>query len=532
MKKTKIIQVIAVITSCTLLTACQTPPMYYDAQDNTSDAKDKIMQDNKAITDQAKAAQNAVVYKDSMYVDTSPIDLAQQPTWLTNTISVHGASLPFSFYSRQVITDPNIISTYQTDLEQNRPVTLNYSGSVEGALHALSAKTGYLYTIHNNEIYWQEYVTKTYDIAFLPGDAEYLVGKSTGGGGGGASGGGGGSGGASGGGGTVTQANPGNSADEYNNIQGKMSVWNDIDSTIKSMLSKNGSVIISQSTTSVTVHDTPERVHAISDYIKQINKSLSQEVMIKVQVLDVNLSKSFNYGIDWALAAKFFNKSHVNFLFNGNFSQPVSMSPLSGAGSSATGAGIGTAASSVLINALSQQGTVSLSTEPTIVTTNNQVASINLLSQIGYLAQVANTTSSSQAGAGQIQTTLTPGQVSTGFTLYILPKVIGDQIYMQISSDLSTLQGIRDLFSSNNTTGTIGQIAQKIQVPDVSSKSFNQRSIVKSGATLILAGFTQLKNDAESSKMFGADALGGKGADQEEEETIVLVTPYILNNNS
>jgi len=527
MKKTTLLQTLALIVSCSLLTACQTPPMYYDSQDNSSNLKDKVVQDDKTFTDQAKATQNAVVYKDNMYVDTSPIDLAQQPEWLTTTITIHGASLPFSFYSRQIISNPNVVTTYQTDLEQNKPITLNYTGSVEGALQVLSAKTGYRYTIHNNEIYWQEYITKTFDIAFLPGDAEYLVGKSTSSGSSSSSSGGG-SGGS--GGGMVTQADPGNSDSEYNNIQGKMSVWSDINSTIKSMLSANGTVIISQSTTSVTVHDTPERVQAIASYIKQINDNLSKEVMIKVQVLDVNLSKNFNYGINWQLAAKFIGRS--KFMFNGDFSQPVSLSPLSGAGSAATGIGVGTAGSSAIINALSQQGTVSVATEPTIVTTNNQVASINLLSQVGYLAQVSNTTSTAGQQGGQTQTTLTPGQVNTGFTLYILPKVINDQIYMQISSDLSTLQEIRDLYSSNQTTGgTAGQLAQMIQVPDVNSKSFNQRSIVKSGTTLILAGFSQLKNQAEQEKMFGTDALGGKGADQEEEETIVLVTPYILNNN-
>lgn len=531
MKKSQLFQFISIMITCALLTSCATPPMYYDSQDNVSNTKDKISQDRKAIDQQAKSAEDAVVYKDSMYVDNQAINLSEQPTWLNNKITVHGSSLPFSFYSRQVITDPNVITTYQTDLEQNKPITLNYTGSVEGALQVLSAKTGYTYEIHNNGIYWQEYITKTFDIAFLPGDAEYLVGKSTGGSsssGGSASSGGSGSSSA-----TVIQGSPGNADDEYNNIQGKMSVWDDMGSTIKSMLSKNGSVIISQSTTSVTVHDTPERVQAIAAYIKQLNTNLSKEVMIKVQVLDISLDKAFNYGINWALAAKFIGES--TFKFNGNFSQPISLSPLSGAGASATGMGVTSASgSSVLINALSQQGTVSVATEPTIVTTNNQVASLNLLSQVGYLAQIANTSSDSQQSGGQTQTTLTPGSVSTGLTLYILPKVIGNHIYMQISSDLSDLLEIRDLYSSTSTTGastTIDQVQNMIQVPDINSKSFNQRSIVKSGTTLILAGFTQLTNQANESKMFGSAALGGKGAEQKDEETIVLVTPYILNSN-
>lgn len=524
MKKTKLVQSISLTVGCALLTACATPPMYYNAKDNVSNTKDKITQTQKQFIQAAKASSDSVVYENRMYVDKQPINLAAQPAWLKKRITIHGASLPFSFYSSHIVRGSGILTTYQTNLEQSKAVTLNYSGTIEGALKALSAKTGYMYTVNNNQILWKEYVTKTFNIAFLPGDSQYLVGKSTGGGSGSDPS-------SAGGSGTVTQGSKGNANDEYNNISGKMSVWDDLEKTIKSMLSKNGKVIVSQSTTSITIHDTPERVKTISSYIKQVNKNLSREVMVKVQVLDIKMNKSFNYGINWKLAAKFIGKT--SFAFNGNFSQPVSISPLSGAAASATGAGFTRGSSSVLINALSQQGDVSVATEPTVVTTNDQVASINLLSQRGYLAKIANTSSNSQQQGGQTQTTLTPGQVSTGFTLYILPKVINGKVYMQLSSDLSSLLQIRDLYSSSNSDASAGktnEVGSMIQVPDINSKSFNQRSIVKSGTTLILAGFKQLSNQANNQKMFGLDALGGRGAKQQDEETIVLVTPYILNN--
>ena len=47
--------------------------------------------------------------------------------------------------------------------------------------------------------------------------------------------------------------------------------------------------------------------------------------------------------------------------------------------------------SQFLFNALSQQGKVSIATEPTVVTTNNQVASINITQTRGYLAKIENT---------------------------------------------------------------------------------------------------------------------------------------------
>lgn len=526
MKKINVIRTTSLAVSCALLAACATPPMYYNAQDNVAATKTKISQSQGTANQQMKVQQGAVEYKNSMYVDNAPINLAQEPAWLQKPISLHGANLPFSFYSQQLVGNAGIITSFQTNLQQNKKISLSYSGTVEGALKALAAKTGYLYKINGNQIYWQEYITKTFNIAFLPGDSSYMVGKQTGGDSAQNSGGGGGSDQNA----TVVQGGKGNADNEYNNISGKMSVWSDIQKTVKSMLSPKGTVIVSESTTSITVHDTPERVQAIHNYIKSVNADLFKEVMVKVQVLDIKLNKSFNYGINWQVAASFISKS--KFVFNGNFSQPVSISPLSG--TTAAGVGVQKGASSALINALSQQGTVSISTEPTIVTTNNQVASINLLSQVGYLAKISNTTSDAQSQGGQTETTITPGQVSTGFTLYLLPKIIDNKIYMQLSSDLSSLLEIRNLYSSGQDQSSSqsqgGSAGSMIQVPDINSKSFNQRSIVKSGTTLILAGFKQMTNRANNQKMFGVDALGGRGAQQQDEETIVLVTPYILNN--
>lgn len=520
----KIIQTLVVLSSASLLAACATPPMYNAAKGNISDVKDSITQNDAKYTQQAKAANQAVIIKNGMYVDSTPIDIAQTPAWLKNHITIHGGILPFSFYSQNVVRNSNVSVSYQEGLQANKTFSLDYSGTVEGALKAISDKTGYIYKINGNQIYWQQYVTKTFDIAFLPGASSYLVGKKSGGSGDSTN--------SSSGSGdaVVTQGNKGASENEYSNIQAQISVWNDLESTIKSMLSNNGKVIVSQSTTSITVHDTPDRVKAIGNYIKQVNNNLSQQVMIKVEVLDIDLHKDFNYGINWALAARFAESK--SFIFNGNFSQPVSISPLSG-GASAIGAGIssgGSNPSEVLINALSQQGDVSVATEPTIVTTNDQVASINLVSQVGYLAKISNTSSSDQQQGGQTQTTITPGQVSTGLTLYILPKIIDGKVYMQLSSDLSNLKEIRDLYSEGSDSDPTKD-AQKIQVPDITSKEFNQRSIVKSGTTLILAGFKQMSNQTAGSKMFGISALGGKGAQQEDQETIVLVTPYILNQN-
>jgi hypothetical protein len=63
----------------------------------------------------------------------------------------------------------------------------------------------------------------------------------------------------------------------------------------------------------------------------------------------------------------------------------------------------------------------------------------------------------------------------------------------------------------------------------LTQKQFNQRSVIGSGDTLILAGFREVKNESGAMQLFNSQALGGKGAKQQIIETIVLITPIILH---
>jgi hypothetical protein len=66
-------------------------------------------------------------------------------------------------------------------------------------------------------------------------------------------------------------------------------------------------------------------------------------------------------------------------------------------------------------------------------------------------------------------------------------------------------------------------------VPNVTQKQFNQRSVIASGSTLILAGFKQVQNQTGAMQLLDSQALGGKAATQSNSETIILITPIILN---
>lgn len=128
---------------------------------------------------------------------------------------------------------------------------------------------------------------------------------------------------------------------------------------------------------------------------------------------------------------------------------------------------------------------------------------------------------------------LQAGMVTDGYTLYVLPKIQKTQVYLQISSSLANLLGMETAKSGGGTSGTVENgSANQIQVPILSNKEFNQRSRVATGETLVIAGFSSVRNQSVSDSPFGITPLGGQGAEHKNVETIVLITPTILPGNT
>ncbi len=407
--------IILLFSSVIMLTACHNP-VYNQTQGNVADVKIRSQTARFKSDNDAKPLP-PLLMKQGPYVDTTPISLESSPSWLSEHIVIRGDQLPFSYYSRTIAAGAgnNVLTKYQIGLDPAINVSINYSGPIKGALELLASKTGYVYSLRRNSVYWQAFITRTMDIAFMPGGTDYLMGKKS-----------------QGGGSTTSQSSgsqvqnfvSSDSSDgEYSNLAAKLSIWDDLNVSIKQLLSPDGKVTVSEATTTVTVRDRPTNVQLVEQYILNLNKSLSKQVLVKIQVLEVTLENDWNFGIDWQLIAKAFKNSP--FVINGNYGTPVNITsftpqptinPNGVTGTTGTGLipapqfgvnenqfpfkpGANTIPSYViLLNALSQQGHTSIVSEPRVVCMNNQVSVVRIVTQNGYIASIQNTTA---VGNGQ-----------------------------------------------------------------------------------------------------------------------------------
>jgi len=528
------------------LAGCHSP--HYDQTvANVADVKiradDALHRSNSAIRQPP-----ALIVNPGLYVDTSPISLVHNPHWFNNRVIIRGDQLPFSYYARMVSIGAgrNVLIKYQTGLDPSTVISMNYSGTVRGALDLLAAKTGNIFVIHGDTIYWQAFVTKTFDVAFMPGTSDYLLGQASTG----ATGASGGAAPATGTGAAVTSIINDSSASEFSSQTGSaLSVWKDLQATIAQILSPDGKVMVSEATTTVTVRDHPSNVALVGQYIANLNRDLSKQVLVKIQILEVDLSSNWNFGINWALVAQALSRS--NYQLIANYGVPLSVTTLTGApvpqlglqqiSAQVNANAIRTPQYTALINALNQQAKTSIVTEPRVVCLNNQVSVIRITQQQGYAASVQVTSGvGATTTTNTVTSTITPGNLITGLTVYVLPKIIRDKVILNVNADISTAGTIQTFCSSggspaaptSTTPGGCSAGSSSIQLPNLSAKHFNQRSIIRSGDTLILAGFKQMQNQANAMQFFESQPLGGRGSGQSQIETVILITPIILHGSA
>jgi type IVB pilus formation R64 PilN family outer membrane protein len=405
-------------------------------------------------------------------------------------------------------------------------------GNLIELLNLISSRCDLSWTYREGKIVLSDTETKTWTIKSIPGDIQVQnqINNNTGvqsqSGSSGASAGSG-----SGGGGSTGQSQAQSQQTSTQNIAFNLqnSLWQNLQDGVKSMISKSGKLSISPSTSSLTVTDRPSVLLRVDRYMKNQNDIMKRQVQIDVQVLNVDVNAEDNYGINWGLAL---NGSNASFTINGQAISPST----SGTGMSfanspvfvptnttqaftvgATSGDLNT--SKLVINALSTINKTSLVTSTAVTTLSNQPVPVQFVDQISYLASVSNMQT---ANVGS-QISLTPGQLTTGFSLNVLPVIQGDgQVYMQLSLNISVLKSM----GQYTTEGA------SVQLPNTLQRNLMQKAVVRSGDTFVVTSFdsdTQALNNSGVGSAYNWLFGGGVSASKTRTRMVILVTPRVVN---
>ncbi len=356
-------------------------------------------------------------------------------------------------------------------LQTGRILKIDYHGTLAGLLDQVTAYFGLSWRWERGAIRLFRYESRAFPLDVLPGavsTALVLTNQSNLGSSGGTTGG-------------SSETSSQTVTQEQEN-----QFWKTVHANVVAMLTLHGQVLVNEEAGVITVIDRPMVVRRVGRYLASLNHAMQREVSIVVRVYALDLTNSELRG--FSLDGVFHNLAQT---YGVTFSGAGPATSVAGAASfsatilnTATG-GIGQyAGSALLIQALHAYGHVSLMTQGSGIALQGQPLPIQVTKTVGYLAS-AQTTASTLVGQS---TALTPGQVTTGFSMLVVPRILsGGMLAMQYAIDLSTL----------NSLTTITSGGESIQVPSVSSQRFIQRVLMKSGQTLVLAGFEQVSESRE-----------------------------------
>ena len=429
--------------------------------------------------------------------------MGAQPPMLNGSM---GGIFPVNSAASQAPVSTSGKSTYLSGIK--------WEGKLSGLLDMATAQLGlsWKYTGDDNTVSIYSLDTKTFSIfAFADEtDMQSMVKSGTTS----SSGAGGGSSGGSEGGGVSGESG----SSQSTSVSLKTSIIKDIENAIKAMLTPIGKMSMASSTGTITVTDRPEVITRIGRYVDAENKKLTQQILLNVKVFSVTLTDKDSVGIDWNLAYKAASAT-TGFNMSSSFS---------GIESGAVTGNVGVldgafAGSSAIIKALSQQGKVSVVTSPSVTTLNLQPVPVQVARQTGYVASISTTNTANIGSTSSI----TPGTVTTGFNMDLLPSVMPNkELLLKYSINISSLIRIRSVSGG----GADDETASHIEVPELDNRIFSQKVRLKSGSTLILSGFDQVSENGQKTGVGSAwNMLLGGGATREStrDVIVVMITPVI-----
>lgn len=305
-----------------------------------------------------------------------------------------------------------------------------------------------------------------------------------------------------------------------------MAPWSSVVDTLKMAAGLSSEITLNPTTGTVTVVASPVTMKKVATLINEINEKATRQVAISVKVLQVDLNDSDQYALDLKAVYDSLENSYTGLDFN-----------LTGLTSTeATVAGMGVSitdavkkpykhwnGSQAVMDALSQQGNVSIMTSTSVTTLNNKPAPVQVSTESSYMASITRTTT--ELG---YDISLSPDTYVTGFTMDVLPRILSHGRIL-----LSFNMSIRELVNMDTYSVDGAEEGESVKLPSIETRGFTQEISLKSGSTLILSGFEKIKSSLDKKGVGGVDfSLLGREIDSERTRSVlvILVSPEVLES--
>lgn len=291
-----------------------------------------------------------------------------------------------------------------------------------------------------------------------------------------------------------------------------LNVWQEVQGVVNSIVQGHGRATYSPSTGTITVSGSPNIVQRVEDYLRFQNDLRLRRIAITVKVLELTLSNRVNTSLSTNQLLERIISNGTDLTVNSGgegLSAAFVKGPTSDADVQTT------------LSASKDVERVSVVHSGSVVTLSDQPAPLQVGRQISYLARRSSTGGTGDTAGTE---TLEPGTVDVGLIMNVLPRVIeDDRVMLRLNVALTDTEQPFPTFPE-------GESSEQIQLPEVDSTGFQQNTVLRTGETLVLAGFERNANGMEDSGVPGFGWLlgGSRNRTSSREVTVMLISANIL----
>lgn len=292
----------------------------------------------------------------------------------------------------------------------------------------------------------------------------------------------------------------------------------------KSLISDRGSVMVDERTNAITIRDTQQRVDNIRKLVANIDRA-DRQVLIEAKIVEATEQFTRSVGIQWGVSrtghsANFGGVNSVGLDDQGRslIVNTPATNPISGA-SLVLGSFKGVF-TDVQITAAEENGLLSVLSRPTVVTLNNQAASIH--SGVKFYVKSPGNVTIGGAASGATAATSNLQEIRAGITLTVTPQITIDN---RINLTINVTESQPDF--SRPVDGT----------PSINDNSATTTVLLSDGETTIIGGLFQLQKAKNRNGVPGLNRIPLLGAlfsktskTRTKKELIIFIRPTIADS--
>ncbi len=297
----------------------------------------------------------------------------------------------------------------------------------------------------------------------------------------------------------------------------------DIKDQIKQVLTPDiGTMQTHPGTNTIIVTDLPQTMEKIQTIINAFDRK-KREVFIEAKIVEVTLSDTFKWGIDWSRISNFAMNNHGNtrrYSITTEANLPLNLTDNYGKLSISS---LSSGNLSAVLEVLQTVAETRILSNPHITVNEGEEATIKVIEKQPYQEETTTT-----ASGGTSTTSKTYQWVEVGVSFSVTPQINEDgYISMLIKPEVSSISAWYG--GSAQSSGS---------VPVVKSADAETTVTVKDGVTIIIAGLIKDQKTKSVNKvpLLGDIPVLGKAFqavsdDIRRTETVVFLTPKIVNGD-